>query len=131
LPRHAVEQVAIGADTILQEDVDDLGAVRPVLEAAAVEGRLVVISLIGGARAEINLNTIMSKRLTLTGSTLRARTVAQKAAVADAVRRNVWPLLSAGRVRPIIHATFPLAEASEAHRLMEASTHIGKIVLTV
>jgi NADPH2:quinone reductase len=101
------------------------------LEAAAVEGRLVVISLIGGARAEINLNTIMSKRLTLTGSTLRARTVAQKAAVADAVRRNVWPLLSAGRVRPIIHATFPLAEASEAHRLMEASTHIGKIVLTV
>jgi NADPH2:quinone reductase len=73
----------------------------------------------------------MSKRLTLTGSTLRVRTVAQKAAVADAVRRNVWPLLSAGRVRPIIHATFPLAEASEAHRLMETSTHIGKIVLTV
>jgi NADPH:quinone reductase-like Zn-dependent oxidoreductase len=77
------------------------------------------------------LNTIMSKRLTLTGSTLRVRTVAQKAAVADAVRRNVWPLLSVGRVRPIIHATFPLALASEAHRLMEASTHIGKIVLTV
>lgn len=101
------------------------------LEAAAVEGRLVVISLIGGARAEINLLTIMSKRLTLTGSTLRARTVAQKAAVAEAVHRNVWPLLSAGRVRPIIHATFPLAEASEAHRLMETSTHIGKIVLTI
>jgi NADPH2:quinone reductase len=101
------------------------------LEAAAVEGRLVVISLIGGARAEINLLTIMSKRLTLTGSTLRARTVAQKAAVAEALHRNVWPLLSAGRVRPIIHATFPLAEASEAHRLMETSTHIGKIVLTI
>jgi putative PIG3 family NAD(P)H quinone oxidoreductase len=101
------------------------------LEAAAVEGRLVVISLIGGARAEINLLTIMSKRLTLTGSTLRARTVEQKAAVAEAVYRNVWPLLSAGRVRPIIHATFPLAEASEAHRLMETSQHIGKIVLTI
>jgi len=101
------------------------------LEAAAVEGRLVVISLIGGARAELNLNTIMGKRLTLTGSTLRARTVAQKAVVAEGVRRNIWPLLSAGRVRPIIHATFPLAEASEAHRLMETSTHIGKIVLTV
>jgi NADPH2:quinone reductase len=101
------------------------------LEAAAVEGRLVIISLIGGARAEINLLTIMSKRLTLTGSTLRARTVAQKAAVAEAVRRNVWPLLSAGRVRPIVHATFPLAEASEAHRLMETSRHIGKIVLTI
>ena len=101
------------------------------LEAAAIEGRLVIISLIGGARAEINLLTIMSKRLTLTGSTLRARTVEQKAAVAEAVRRNIWPLLSAGRVRPIIHATFPLAEASEAHRLMETSKHIGKIVLTI
>jgi NADPH2:quinone reductase len=118
-----------GVDLIL----DMLGAsyLARNLEAAAIEGRLVVISLIGGARAEINLNTVMSKRLTLTGSTLRVRTVAQKAAVADAVRRNVWPLLSAGRVRPIIHATFPLAEASEAHRLMETSTHIGKIVLTV
>jgi len=101
------------------------------LEAAAVEGRLVVISLIGGARAEINLNTIMSKRLTLTGSTLRIRTVAQKAVVAAGVRRNIWPLLAAGRVRPIIYATFPLAQASEAHRLMETSQHIGKIVLTL
>ena len=73
----------------------------------------------------------MSKRLTLTGSTLRARTVAQKAAVAEAVHRNIWPLLASGRVRPIIHETFPLAEASEAHRLMETSTHIGKIVLTI
>jgi len=118
-----------GVDLIL--DMVGASYLARNLEAAAVEGRLVVISLIGGARAEINLNTIMSKRLTLTGSTLRARTVAQKAAVADAVRRNVWPLLSAGRVRPIIHATFPLAEASEAHRLMETSTHIGKIVLTV
>ena len=101
------------------------------LEAAAVEGRLVVDLPLGGARAEINLGTIMAKRLTLTGSRLRSRTVAQKAVVADAVRRNVWPLLAAGRVRPIIYATFPLAEASEAHRLMESSQHIGKIVLTV
>jgi len=101
------------------------------LDALAIEGRLVVISLIGGARAEINLNTIMSKRIRLTGSTLRARTVAQKAAVAEGVRSNVWPLLAAGRVRPIIHATFPLAEAGAAHRLMETSQHIGKIVLTV
>ena len=101
------------------------------LEVAAVEGRIVVISLIGGARAEINMGVIMAKRLTLTGSTLRARTVAQKAAVADAVRKNVWPLLTAGKVRPVIHATFPMAEASEAHRLMETSNHIGKIVLTM
>jgi NADPH:quinone reductase len=101
------------------------------LEIAALEGRVVVISLLGGTRAEINLGLILTKRLTLTGSTLRSRTVAQKAEVADAVRRNVWPLLTAGRVRPVIHATFPLAEAGEAHRLMETSNHIGKIVLTV
>ena len=101
------------------------------LDAAAMEGRLVVISLIGGARGEINLNTLMSKRLTVTGSTLRIRSVAQKAIVAEGVKRNVWPLIAAGRVKPVIHATFPLAQASEAHRLMESSKHIGKIVLTL
>ncbi|MEP6883409.1 MAG: NAD(P)H-quinone oxidoreductase [Gammaproteobacteria bacterium] len=101
------------------------------LEIAALEGRIVVISLLGGSKAEINMGMILTKRLTLTGSTLRARTVAQKAAVAAAVRKNVWPLLAAGRVRPVIHATFPLAEACEAHRLMETSNHIGKIVLTI
>jgi NADPH2:quinone reductase len=101
------------------------------LDVAAVEGRVVTISMLGGSRAEINMNSILPKRLTLTGSTLRSRTVAQKAAVADAVRRNVWPLLAAGRVKPIIHQTFPLAQASEAHRLMESSSHIGKIVLTI
>ena len=101
------------------------------LDIAAVEGRVVTISLLGGSRAEINVGMILVKRLTLTGSTLRSRTVAQKAAVADAVRRNVWPLIESGKVRPVIFKTFPLAEASEAHRLMETSNHIGKIVLTV
>jgi putative PIG3 family NAD(P)H quinone oxidoreductase len=101
------------------------------LEIAALEGRVVVISLLGGTRAEINMGLILTKRLTLTGSTLRTRTVAQKAEVADAVHKNIWPMLAAGRVRPVIHATFPLAEAAEAHRLMETSNHIGKIVLTV
>ncbi|MHB8475620.1 MAG: NAD(P)H-quinone oxidoreductase [Steroidobacteraceae bacterium] len=101
------------------------------LEIAALEGRVVTISLLGGSRAEVNMGVILTKRLTLTGSTLRSRTVAQKADVADGVRKNVWPLLAAGRVRPVIHATFPLAEASEAHRLMETSNHIGKIVLRV
>jgi NADPH2:quinone reductase len=101
------------------------------LDIAALEGRIVVISLLGGSRAEINMGLILTKRLTLTGSTLRARTVAQKAEVADAVRKNIWPLLASGRVRPVIYATFPLAEASEAHRLMETSNHIGKIVLTI
>src|ERR1700720_4730939 len=100
------------------------------LEIAAVEGRVVTISLLGGSRAEINMGTVLTKRLYLTGSTLRSRTVMQKAAVADAVRKNVWPLLASGKVRPVIFATFPLAEASEAHRLMETSNHIGKIVLT-
>ena len=101
------------------------------LEIAALEGRVVMISLLGGSRAEVNLGLILTKRLTLTGSTLRSRTVAQKAHVAEAVRKNIWPLLAAGRVRPVIHATFPLAEAAAAHRLMETSNHIGKIVLTV
>jgi putative PIG3 family NAD(P)H quinone oxidoreductase len=101
------------------------------LDIAAVEGRVVTISMLGGARAEINMNSILPKRLTLTGSTLRSRTVAQKAAVAEAMRRNVWPLLAAGRVKPVIHQTFPLAEACDAHRLMESSSHIGKIVLTL
>jgi len=101
------------------------------LDIAAVEGRVVTISTLGGTRAEINMVPIMVKRLTLTGSTLRARTVAQKAAVADGVRKNVFPLIESGKVRPVIFKTFPLAEASEAHRLMESSHHIGKIVLTV
>jgi putative PIG3 family NAD(P)H quinone oxidoreductase len=101
------------------------------LEAAALDGRIVVIALLGGPRAEVKMHLILTKRLTLTGSTLRARTVAQKAAVATAVRENVWPLLEAGRVRPVIYKTFPLGEASEAHRLMESSQHVGKIVLTL
>ena len=101
------------------------------MEIAALEGRIVMISLIGGSRADVNVGTILTKRLTLTGSTLRSRTVEQKAEVAEAVRKNVWPLLASGRVRPVIHATFPLADACEAHRLMETSNHIGKIVLTV
>jgi len=116
-----------GVDLIL--DIVGANYLARNLEAAAVEGRLVVISLISGAKAEINLGSILTKRLTLTGSTLRIRSVAQKALVADAVRRNVWPLIAEGRVKPVIHATFPLDQASEAHRLMESSQHIGKIVL--
>lgn len=118
-----------GADIIL--DMVAGTYVQRNIDAAAVEGRIVVIAVLGGARAEIMMNKIMVKRLTLTGSTLRPRTIAQKASVAEGVRRNVWPLLAARRVRPIIHATFPLAEAAEAHRLMESSSHIGKIMLTV
>ena len=101
------------------------------LDIAAIEGRVVTISLLGGSRAEINVGMILVNRLTLTGSTLRSRTVAQKAAVAAAVRQNVWPLIESGKVRPVIFKTYPLAEAGDAHRLTETSNHIGKIVLTV
>lgn len=101
------------------------------IDAAAMEGRIVTISLLGGARAEINMGILMQKRLTLTGSTLRTRTVAQKAIVAEAVLKNVWPLLKSGRAKPVIHASFPLAQAAAAHALMETSQHIGKIVLTM
>ncbi len=100
------------------------------LKSLAVEGRIVQIALQGGPKVQMNLLPIMLKRLTLTGSTLRPRTVAQKAMIAHSLREKVWPLLESGKVRPIIHEIFPLAQASEAHRMMESSQHIGKIVLS-
>jgi putative PIG3 family NAD(P)H quinone oxidoreductase len=100
-------------------------------EAAAVEGRIVQIAFQGNPRANVNFVRIMLKRLVHTGSTLRARTVADKAAIARALEAKVWPLIAAGKVKPVIYRTFPLAQASAAHALMETSTHIGKIVLAV
>jgi putative PIG3 family NAD(P)H quinone oxidoreductase len=100
-------------------------------EAAAVEGRVVQIAFQGSPRASVDFRRVMLKRLIHTGSTLRARAVADKAAIARALEANVWPLIAAGKVKPAIYRTFPLAEASAAHALMETSTHIGKIVLTV
>jgi putative PIG3 family NAD(P)H quinone oxidoreductase len=99
------------------------------IDVLATEGRLVQIGTLGGATATINVGAIMVRRLTLTGSTLRVRPVADKAGIAAAVRDRVWPLFESGAVKPIIHATFPLRDAAAAHRLMESSTHIGKIVL--
>ena len=96
----------------------------------AEEGRLVLISTIGGVKAEVNLRDIMVRRATVTGSMLRSRPIAFKGAIAHALREKVWPLLESGKVRPIVHATFPFGEAAAAHRLMESSAHIGKIVLT-
>ena len=101
------------------------------IRALATNGRLVQIGVLGGSRAEINLGPFMVKRLTLTGSTLRPRTVAEKAAIADALKENVWPRIAAGEIGPVVHTTFPLDQAADAHRMMEASSHIGKIVLTV
>jgi NADPH2:quinone reductase len=101
------------------------------IDALALEGRLVEIATLGGAKAELNIQTIMQRRLTVTGSTLRARPVAEKGAIASALRQHVWPLLESGAVKPIIYATFPLRDAAAAHRVMESGVHIGKLVLVV
>jgi putative PIG3 family NAD(P)H quinone oxidoreductase len=100
-------------------------------EAAAVEGRIVQIATQKGTKVTADLRRLMLKRLTLTGSTLRARPVSDKAEIARALEAKVWPLLEAGKVRPVIDSTFPLAKASEAHTRMETSLHIGKIMLEV
>jgi NADPH2:quinone reductase len=100
------------------------------VDALAVDGRLVWIATLRGAKAEILIPTIMQRRLTITGSTLRPRPVADKGAIARAVHASVWPLLESGAVKPIIFRTFPLANAADAHRLLESSQHIGKLVLT-
>ena len=92
---------------------------------------LVVIAFLGGNRSEIDLLPIMIKRLTITGSTMRPRTRAEKEGIRDALREHVWPAMASGRIRSHVYATYPLAEASAAHRLMESSRHIGKIVLRV
>ena len=99
--------------------------------AAAIDGRIVQIAFLSGQRVEIDLRVLMGKRLFHTGSMLRSRSVGEKAAIAEALRAKVWPLLAEGRCKPVIDSVFPLAEAAEAHRRMEASAHIGKIVLTL
>jgi NADPH:quinone reductase len=99
--------------------------------ALAMEGRLVQIAFLRGATAEIDLRPVMQRRLTITGSTLRPRTVEEKGAIARALQQEVWPLIEREQVRPVIHAIFPLAAAMEAHRLMESGSHIGKIVFQV
>jgi NADPH2:quinone reductase len=102
------------------------------LRCLARDGRLVMIAFLGGSEAEkVDLRPIMVKRLTVTGSTMRPRTAAEKGAIADALREQVWPLLARGECAPPINHVFPLAEAAAAHRLMESSEHIGKIVLRV
>jgi NADPH2:quinone reductase len=100
------------------------------LRALAMNGRLLQIGLIGGARAEIDLTAVLQRRLTITGSTLRARSVEEKSAIAQHVEARVWPWLAQGRVAPLIDRTFPLEAAADAHRRMESGDHIGKIVLT-
>lgn len=117
-----------GVDVVL--DMVAGSYVAREVECLAEDGRLVLIALQGGVQAQFNAGLVLRKRLTLTGSTLRPRPVAFKAAIAHALRAKVWPLLEAGSVRPVVHSTFAAADAAQAHALMESGQHIGKIVLT-
>jgi NADPH2:quinone reductase len=101
------------------------------LKCLADDGRLVFIAYLRGPKAEMNIDAVMRRRLTVTGSTLRPRPVEFKGAIARSLREKIWPLIEAGRIKPEIYKTFPLEQAAEAHRLMESSQHIGKIVLTL
>ena len=118
-----------GVDVIL--DMIGGAYVPREITALAEEGRLVMISTQGGAKTEIDLRVLMGKRASITGSTLRNRPPEFKGGIAHALREKVWPLLESGAVKPVIHKVFPLAQAGDAHRLMESSEHIGKIVLAV
>ncbi len=116
-----------GVDVIL--DIVGGDYVARNVDCLAMNGRVVQIGTQGGPRASLNLTPILQRRLTLTGSTLRARTVREKGALAREVERHVWPLLASRRVAPVIDRTYPLAQAADAHRRLESSEHIGKIVL--
>jgi NADPH:quinone reductase len=118
-----------GVDVILDMVGGDY--VQRNLSALAVEGRLVFIAFLRGAKVELNLAPVMMKRLTITGSTLRARPIADKAPIAQALRETVWPLLENGAIRPLIDQVFPLTEAAAAHTLMESNRHVGKLLLRV
>jgi NADPH2:quinone reductase len=118
-----------GVDVILDMAAGDF--VAQEVRALADDGRLVFIAHLRGAKAELDVNEVMRRRLTLTGSTLRPRPVSFKGMVAARLRERIWPLIEAGRIKPVIYKTFKLEEAAEAHRLMETNAHIGKLVLTL
>lgn len=116
-----------GVDVIL--DMVAGGYVAREVDCLAEDGRLVIIAVQGGVKAEINAGLVLRRRLTITGSTLRPRPVAFKAAIARSLREHVWPLLESGAVKPVIHQVFAPAQAAEAHTLMESNRHVGKLVL--
>lgn len=118
-----------GANVIL--DIVGGANIEKNLKAASHDARIIQLAFAQGSKVEINLMPVMLKRLTYTGSTLRTRTSAFKARVARELEEKVWPLVGAGRIKPVVNATFPLADAAKAHALMESSTHIGKIVLKI
>jgi NADPH2:quinone reductase len=140
----------LGATAVLYKDNDWAAEVRKLADKLDVvldmvagdylpknlqllkpDGRCVVIALLGGAKAEVNAGLVMVNRLTLTGSTLRPQSIANKARMAQGLREKVWPLLESGAVRPIIHKTFPLKDAASAHAELERADHVGKVMLTV
>lgn len=116
-----------GANVVLDMVAGDY--VERELKCMAEDGRLAIIAVQGGSASRIDAALVLRRRLTITGSTLRPRSLAYKAALAKALRAKVWPLLDAGGVKPVVHRVFPAAEAAAAHALMESSTHVGKIVL--
>jgi NADPH2:quinone reductase len=119
-----------GVDVVL--DIVGGSYLHRNLQCLAQDGREVIVAVQGGTRdPEFDMRLVMMKRLTITGSTMRPRTTAEKGAIADALREHVWPALDAGRCAPVIHGVFPMAQVVDAHRLMESSTHIGKIVLDI
>jgi len=118
-----------GVDVVLDMVGGDY--VAREISCLADDGRIVVIALLGGAKANVDLGQVLRRRLTITGSTLRPRPVAFKAQIARELRERVWPLLEAGRIKPVIYQTFPLEAAADAHTLMESSAHVGKIMLNV
>jgi NADPH2:quinone reductase len=124
-----VKKAAGGADVIL----DMVGGpyLPRNLDVLNIEGRVVQIAFLQGGKVEVDLNLVMRKRLTVTGSTLRPRTPEQKGEIARALHEKVWPLLAAGKIKPLIHKVFPLREAAKAHALMESGEHIGKIALGI
>lgn len=117
-----------GVDVILDMVAGDY--VAREVDCLAEDGRLVIIALQGGVKAGFNAARVLTRRLHITGSTLRPRSVEFKGKIAAALRETVWPLIESGAIRPVVHATFPAAEAAQAHALMESSQHVGKIVLT-
>lgn len=117
-----------GVDVIL--DMVAGAYVSREIDCLAEDGRLVIIAVQGGIKSEINAGLVLRRRLTVTGSTLRPRPLAFKAAIAQALRATIWPLLERGTIKPVIHRVFPAAEAAQAHTLMESNQHVGKIVLT-
>jgi NADPH:quinone reductase len=117
-----------GVDVIL--DMVAGGYIDREVKCVAEDGRIVIIAVQGGTKSEFNAGLVLRRRITITGSTLRPRPVAFKAAIAQALQKNVWPLIEGGKIKPVIHSTFPAAEAAKAHALMESNQHVGKIVLT-